>query len=261
MKIGDEMSWTVCLDGHVHRVRVTRDSYSFWSGAPLGIYVNDELNQKGTFVVWSKWRFNKDGHEFVLSWTGWTAFAGSYELRMDGVKIEPTNGVPPAAPPSVVKTGVQQDWERVELVETQRIEESLGEERRVIDNSSSSAEVRRTMTVIREWSQTITIGDETTTSVTGEVGIKVKLIADLKLKAEREVRAKYSTSTETKRTFREEVIISVGARTRVEVVFAWKQVWQCGVIRAHARDGSTSEFPYRFCLEPTFDQRQVESPA
>jgi hypothetical protein len=257
MKIGDEMSWAVCLDGRVHRVRVTRDSG--WWGGQLEIYINDELNQKGVFAIWSKWRFNKDGHECVLSWTGWTGDTGSYQLLVDGVKIEPTNVVPAAAPTSVAKTGVPQDWERVELVETQRIEESLGEERRVIDNSNSSAEVRRTMTVTREWSQTIAIGDETTTSVTGEVGVKVKLIADLKLKAEREVRAKYSTSTETKRTFREEVVITVRAKTKVEVVFAWKQVWQCGVIRAYAHDGSTSEFPYRFCLEPTFDQRQVES--
>src|SRR5712692_2699474 len=115
MQIGDEMSWAVCLDGRVHRVRVTRDS--FWSGGKLSIYINNELIRKGPFAIWSKWRFKKDGHECVLSWTGWTAFTGSHELHVDGVKIESTNAVPPAAPTSVAKTGVPQDWERVELVE------------------------------------------------------------------------------------------------------------------------------------------------
>jgi hypothetical protein len=149
--------------------------------------------------------------------------------------------------------------QHVELVETLRIEESLGEERRVIDNSNSNAAVQRRMTVSKQWSQKIAIEEETATAVKGEAGGKI--IVNLKLEAERRIREKYSTSTETRQTYSEEVVITVPARTKIELVFAWKQVWQCGIVRVHARDGSVSEVPYRLCLEATFDQRQVQTPA
>jgi hypothetical protein len=115
----------------------------------------------------------------------------------------------------------------------------------------------------REWSQTIAIDDETTTSGKAEGGVKFKLLVDvdLKLEAERKIREKHSTSTETTKKYSEEIAITVPAKTKIELIFAWKQVWQCGNIRVHAADGSTLELPYRLCLEPTFDQRQVESSA
>jgi hypothetical protein len=58
-----------------------------------------------------------------------------------------------------------------------------------------------------------------------------------------------------------EVTKQVRGLLLIEVVFAWKQVWQCGVVRVHGTAGSVVEVPYRLCLEPTFDQRQVERPA
>jgi hypothetical protein len=162
---------------------------------------------------------------------------------------------------SAAKTEVAQDGsaQRFEFLEKEKIEKPLNEERRVIDNSQSSAEVRRTITLSKEWSQTITIDNATTTSVKAEASGKVWGIVDLKLEAERRIREKYSTSTETKQRVSDEVVITVPAKTKIEVVFAWKQVWQSGIIRAHAPDGSILELPYSFCLEPTFDQRQVES--
>jgi hypothetical protein len=252
-------NWIMPLDGHAHAVRAT---YSLPESV-LAVYVDDVLACTKTIWLVSPGefcRFKKDGHEYVVSKTGWIGF-GSLELKVDGLEAERTSAGPAVAPTSVVKCEVSQEWreQHVELVETQRIEEPLGEERRVIDNSHSNAAVQRKMTVSKQWSQRIAIDEETATAVKGEAGAKV--FVNLKLEAERRIQEKYSTSTETRKTYSEEVVITVPARTKIELVFAWKQVWQCGIIRVHARDGSISELPYRLCLDATFDQRQVESAA
>jgi len=252
-------NWVIRLDGRVYPVRATWPD----TDAVLSVYVDGVLTyQKSVLLTYPRelCRFQLDGHEYIVRMKGWTLKWATLQLQVDGIEAERTNDGPLAAPTSGGKTGIPQE-QRVELVETRRIEESLGEDRRVIDNTNSSAEVRRTITVSREWSQTIAIDDETTTSVKGEASVKLKAIFNLKLEAERRIREKYTTSTETKRKCSDEVVITVPARTKIELVFAWKQVWQCGIIRAHAHDGSTVELPYRLCLEPTFDQKQVESPA
>jgi hypothetical protein len=160
MNFDNDCSWAFRQDGLTHTVRMTRSK----SSVARSVYFDDVLvEEKKLFLVWTKIRFKNAGHEYVISWSGWTAFAGSYELHVDGRKIEPSNEASVAVPAS-------EGPQRFELVETQRLEEPLGEERRVIDNSHSSAEVRRSMTLSKEWSQTIAIENETTTSVKGEAG-------------------------------------------------------------------------------------------
>jgi hypothetical protein len=88
MKIGDEMSWTVHLDGHSNKVRVALTS--FWKGK-LSLFINDEVVRKGTFFIWSRWRARKDGHEYLLSWTG-VGFAGLYDLHVDGLPVNQSIG-------------------------------------------------------------------------------------------------------------------------------------------------------------------------
>jgi hypothetical protein len=252
-------NWSMRLDGRDQAVRATFTLPE----SVLAVYVDDVLACKKTIWLVSPGefcRFKKDGHEYVVNKTGWVGF-GSLALKVDGLEAERTSTGTTVAPAAVAKCEVAKEWRahRVELVETQRIEEPLGEERRVIDNSHSNAAVQRKMTVSKQWSQRIAIDEETATAVKGEAGAKV--FVNLKLEAERRIQEKYSTSTEIRKTYSEEVVITVPARTRIEMVFAWKQVWQCGIIRVHARDGSIAELPYRLCLEATFDQKQVQTPA
>jgi hypothetical protein len=253
--------WLVRLDGRVHNVRATIPNLG------MSVHVDGVLawSKKGILLLHPQevCRFQEDDHEYVLSMKGYTWFFASLELRVDGREAERATDEQLADLTATPKTPAPQDSrdQRFELVETARMEQPLGEERKVIDNSRSSAVVQRRITMSKEWSQTITIDDETATAVKGKVGVKLKLVVDLKLEAERQVRERYSVSTETKKKYSDEVVITVPAKTSLEVIFAWKQVWQCGIIRVHAPDGSTVELPYRLCLEPTFDQRQVESRA
>jgi hypothetical protein len=248
-------NWTIRLDGRIHKVRVETPPFRFL------VYVDGELACK-TWAVHNLYprelcRFQKGGHEYVLSMKGSYVFS-SLELRVDGLVAERDKAEPSAAPGSGAKTEVPQEWQHVELVETTRMEQPLGEDRMVIDNSKNSAEVKRRITLSKEWSQTITIEDEAAASLKGEAGGKVWGVG-VKVEAEARIREKYSVSTETRKKYSDEVTITVAGKTRLEVIFAWKQVWQCGIIRVHAANGSTVELPYRLSLELTFDLRPVES--
>src|SRR5271166_5183909 len=190
--ISASTDWVVRLDGHIHAVKAANSISGF------KVYVDGELAWK-TWLLHALYprelcRFQQTGHEYILLMKG-RGLGCSLELRVDGLVVEPTNDGPLAAPTSGAKATVPQNSreQRIELVETQAMEESLGEERRVIDNSASSAEVKRTFTVSKEWSQTIAINNETTTSVKGEVSTKLNLIVNLnlKLEAERKIREKY----------------------------------------------------------------------
>jgi hypothetical protein len=251
-----EYRWVVELDGRKHSIRA-----SVSAAKMVSVYLDDNLVHDKPMPAWWNnivYRFGISGHDVKLSrnafgslllWVGWRRIPAIGWSNHDQPAVEDT-GVPPSCDPP-----------RFELVETQRIEETLGEDRRVIDNSNSSVQVQRKIVVSREWAQTIAIDHETTTTAKGDTGVKLPFAVEVKLEAERRIREKYSTATETKKKYSEEVVITVPAKTKIELVFAWKQVWQCGIVRLHAHDGSTSELPYRLCLEPTFDQRQVESPA
>jgi hypothetical protein len=252
--------WVTRFDGRVHVVKTK------WEVVSVAVYVDGVLAYKrlAPHAIYPRelFRFHKDGHEYVFNMKGYTAWFASLELRVDGLEAESTTDEKLAALISGVKAETPPDsrTQRFELVETTRIERPLGEDRKVIDNLNSSAPLQRKITTSKEWSQTITLEDEKAASQKGEAGGTVWGIG-LKVEAEARIREKYATSTETKRRYSEEVTVEVRAKTKLEVVFLWKQVWQCGIVRVHTADGAIVELPYRLCLEPTFDQRQVESSA
>lgn len=261
--------WVVHVDDRVHAVRVTIPNPMTCVMGP--VYVDAVLVHEKAIPLVSAGeicRFHKDGHDYVLSLKGWGNWivgfhAQGLELRVDGLLVEPSKDGPLVVPTAGAKTDVPQvrGVQRIEIIETQRIEQPMGEDRKVIDNLNSSAPLQRKITTSKEWSQTITIEDEKGGSLKGQAGGKVWGIVDIKVEAEARIRERYATSTETKKRYTDEVTVEVRAKTKLEVIFVWKQVWQCGIIRVHTADGSTVEWPYRLCLEPTFDQRQLESSA
>jgi len=250
-----ETNWVVRLAGRAHAVKVTVAflSMSFYVDGVLA----DKLNP-GLAYPHELARYQKDGHTYVLRLKGWWAFVW-LELEVDGLVIEPTKAGSSAAPTSGAETGVAQE-QRIELVETERTEQLMAEDRKVIDNSNGSQPVQRKITMTKEWTQTITIENEKAASLKGSAGGSLWGV-EIKVEAEARIRERYSTSTETMKRYTDETTITVPAKTRTELIFAWKQVWQCGIIRVHAPDGSTVELPYRLALEPTFDQRRVDTPA
>src|SRR5205823_10429968 len=65
------------------------------------------------------------------------------------------------------------------IVETDRLEESLGTDNRIIDNSRSSAELTRKFTIIKEWSRTYSIEYEKAQVVSNGLNIGIDKITSI----------------------------------------------------------------------------------
>jgi hypothetical protein len=145
----------------------------------------------------------------------------------------------------------------LEVVESDRSDEVFGEDRRVIDNTRSSASLTRTITFTKEWTRTYEVQTEKAEGSGAEFSLGVKEAAGLKVSSEEKLRNAYSVSHETKETCSEQVTCNVEARTRLTVVVRWKRIWQHGYIRL-VRQGAEVRIPFRVAVGMTFDQEQIE---
>jgi hypothetical protein len=133
----------------------------------------------------------------------------------------------------------------------------MGDETRTIDNSKSGSSTTRVVRLSREWSRTCSVDAEHATTGHGSAGLGLHLL-DLKVEAERTLRKTYSTSSEERDTFEEEVTLNIGPHIRSEIVFSWKEIRQKGVIQLTG-EGLDVRFPYEAVVGLTFDQQQIDS--
>ena len=92
----------------------------------------------------------------------------------------------------------------------------------------------------------------------GSAGISAGVL-NLRAEAERVLTKTYSTATEERHTFAEEVTLNIGPHTKSEIVFSWKEIRQKGVVRIEGA-GFAAEVPYEVVVGLTFDQRQIDAP-
>jgi len=149
------------------------------------------------------------------------------------------------------------------ILETERVEEFLGSEQRLIDNSNSSTNLTRKFTISKEWSQSYTIEYENTTTRSREGGVDLQLfsfkLGNLKLTTQSNLKEKYSISESSKQTYGEEIVIQIPPYTKLRVFFQWKRLWQHGLIKFKDSSSETEfEVPFRVVIGVTFDQMQVD---
>jgi hypothetical protein len=219
-----------------HRVHLTAGMKGPWKSKPLDVTIKPGdvlrltcgINPLGRLVI-------EDAH-------------GSGA----GVEAGPSRG-------TVVDPGDQADHSpivAVDVVEAARRELALGDETRVIDNSRSSSPTVRTMRLTKEWTKSYAIDMESAMTVTGSVALSA--LAGLKAEAERTLTKHYSTSVEDRRSFEEEVTLTIGAGIRSEIVFSWKEIRQSGTLVLRSADTAV-EIPFEVVVGVTFDQRQVDA--
>lgn len=143
------------------------------------------------------------------------------------------------------------------VVEGSRYEVRLGGETRTIDNSKSNSPTTRLVRLTREWSKTCAVDTEHITTVHGSAGLRMH-VTDLKVEAERSLRKTYSTTSEERETFEEEVTLNIGPHTKSEIVFSWKEIRQKGIVQI-AGEGFEAQIPYEAVVGLTFDQQQIDS--
>ncbi|NWF58397.1 MAG: hypothetical protein HXY43_03555 [Fischerella sp.] len=148
------------------------------------------------------------------------------------------------------------------ILETERVEEFLGSEQRLVDNSNSATKLTRKFTISKEWSQSYMIEYEKTTTRGGESGLGLQLfnlnLGNLKLTAQNNLKEKYSISESSKQTYGEEIVIEIPPYTKLRIFFQWKRLWQHGLIKFKDRSGTEFEVPFRVVIGVTFDQMQVD---
>lgn len=146
----------------------------------------------------------------------------------------------------------------VGFFETDRTQESLGDESRVIDNYRSPSAMTRKFTISREWNKGYVIEYEKSDANKHEIAIGASEAVNIKAVTENALREQYSVSEGRKESASEEVEITVPANTKLCIIFQWKRIWQNGVIKLTDEKEQEFTVPYRIAVGITFDQLQYD---
>jgi hypothetical protein len=152
--------------------------------------------------------------------------------------------------------------EIVDVIETDRSEEILGIEKRLIDNSKSTSKTTRKFAISREWSKNYSIQYEKTQANGTEFNLTLKLseaeLGGIKLSSQETIKKQYSVFEGTKENYTEEVIVEVAESKKLNFIFSWKRIWQNGLIKLCSQDNTELYVPFRVVVGVTFDQFLVE---
>ncbi|MFD3998374.1 hypothetical protein [Streptomyces sp. NPDC058583] len=140
------------------------------------------------------------------------------------------------------------------MTQLRRIEELLGEDVRLIDNRASPAPVTRSLKASREWTRTLTLGEDRSETLGGNVSANL-LWLSAKGSIEAELQRTLSLAIGSTHLFEEEIGVTVPERTAVRIVLGWKRIWQCGEARVLLPDRSVHIVPYQVVVSVTFDQK------
>ncbi len=148
----------------------------------------------------------------------------------------------------------------IEVIETHQSQEEFRTEQQRIDNSKSSIEMERRITISQEWSKSVVIEKEDAKKAGAEINIGVNEAANFKATAEQAIKSKYTVSEDTKRTFSESILLKVPGKTNTLLTLIWKRNWQHGIIRIVDQNGAFHEIPFKTIVGLSFDQTQVDEP-
>jgi hypothetical protein len=235
-RIGNGGTLDVPIGAGPHRVRLTAGMKGPWKSKPLDVTIKPGDVLRLTCAI------NALGRLVIETEHGNTA--GVEASRPSGTDVGPSD----QAHPTPIVT--------VDIVEASRRELALGDETRVIDNSRSSSPTVRTMRLTKEWTKSYAVDMESAMTVKGSVALSA--LAALKAEAERTLTKHYSASVEDRRSFEEEVTLTIGAGIRSEIVFSWKEICQTGTVVLRSADTAV-EIPFEVVVGVTFDQRQVDA--
>lgn len=186
----------------------------------------------------------------------WSVFSGAkagiVRQRMSEITVK--SGQSLIAPIDVKDV----DIKHLKITETERVEEHLGSEQRLIDNSKSKIIITREFTIGKEWSQSYVIDYDKTTSIGGEIGAGIFGIGTLKSTFQQSIKDHYSISEGTRLTYSEKINLQVKEETKLRVIFQWKRLWQHGCLQISTKRGEEFEIPFRVAIGVTFDQIQID---
>lgn len=184
----------------------------------------------------------------------WPVYVEGAALRQPGAVPQQPGAVAPQpgtgpVPPILPSIGTR----TVEVVETRRVEEPMGEEKRTIDNSGPATSTRR-IKVTKRWLRKYEMSMERAQSRKFGGSLPKALIVELSGEVESRLQRSYSIAGEEEQTFEEELELTIPPRSIVTLVLSWKRIWQEGAIAVIQPDGERIEVPFRVVVGVTFDQ-------
>ena len=152
---------------------------------------------------------------------------------------------------------------KVDFRKTTQSEEPIGTEIRKIDSRNSKVKIERNLKVSKEWSHTIqiTLEQSSTQSMEEKIGGSLGLSKSCTLEGaisnilEEKISEQFQITQQEKRTYEESIRIEVPPDEYVEIRLNWKQIWQHGeVVLIDAESGKDEQkVPFRFIDHITFD--------
>ncbi len=172
-------------------------------------------------------------------------------------------GSMPATPPQPPGSGVTSPEEpvsdEVHIRETGRVEELYLEDDREFDNRGGTTATTQTISVSEQWTQTLQLERETTTTgqLTGTIGAGRLLSVTAEI--ERALRSNYSLSESSQRTFTSELQIEVPPRTLRRIQLRYRRIIQTGIAEVPVAAGAPAlQIPFRVALNLTLDWAQQD---
>ena len=153
------------------------------------------------------------------------------------------------------------EWEVLEVVETTRTEKRIGDESRIIDNSSArNSSITRTVTVSKQWRQTYEMDYEKAHSLTTGQSVQADKYVTYTQQIEDSFRQRYAISLEETRTFEDTIAIEVKPGRVVTLYISWKKIIQLGyakVFNIH-NPSEIIQIPFSVVVDLAFDLKSHE---
>jgi hypothetical protein len=149
-------------------------------------------------------------------------------------------------------------WTLERTIRHGRAEAALGDERRLIDNRSSSSKLVRTIKAAREWTHAVHLQREEATTRVQRSVLQVRDGLTRERSLEELLREQYGCSQSSKLAFEENVQVEVQAHKRLTVVLRWKDILEVGALVLRNQCGERIELPFSVVVGVTFDQAQIE---
>jgi hypothetical protein len=181
--------------------------------------------------------------------------------RVDGIRFGPLKD--PAAMSQCPKCGglwfVYERELQFEIVEGDRTTEVAAEQTMTLDNLQGSSPLRRRKEVSQEWNTQLEITVEESSTRQNGIQIGTKDVASFSAIAENALKVNYRTIEESRRKYTETFEFEVPVGVIRTVTFTFQRIWQHGVLRTEAQDGTVVECPYRVISGFELDVKQIDS--
>ncbi|KAB0242024.1 MULTISPECIES: hypothetical protein [Microcystis] len=156
---------------------------------------------------------------------------------------------------------VKNEWQISQVFETWRTEKRIGDESRIIDNSSCrDSSINRSIKVSKQWRQTYELEHENAHSLKSGKSVQADKYVTYTKQIEDNFRQKYSISLEENRTFEDMIQIEVKPGRVVTLHISWKKIIQQGYVNMFNihNPSETIQIPFSAVVDLAFDLKSDE---